>query len=205
MVWYAAYGSNCLESRLLAYLTGTRAARSSVTETGTSNPSPPAASAPCQLPHRVRFAGESRKWGGAVAFLEHRTSPRPSLGRRYLLTWGQFDELVAQESRRPPIELPIADLRPGVHQWVGDRGYDCLLALEPVDGVPVVTFTSPSPPEERTPGPPSAAYLGTIARGLAQSHRVPTHEIAEHLLQAVGVHPQWTRETILALFDPGHD
>jgi hypothetical protein len=198
-VWYAAYGSNCSETRLLAYLAGSRAPASTFVETGATDTTPPSASAACELPPRVRFAGESRKWGGGFARLEHSETSPPSLGRRYLITWSQFDDLVAQESRRPSVPLPIADLEPGVHHLVGDGAYDNLLALPPVNGVPVVTFTAPTPPEVLEPAAPSPAYLGTIVRGLADVHPLSAAEIASRLLLSPGIAPVWELDAITAL------
>jgi len=202
-VWYAAYGSNCSRTRLLAYLTGSRAPASTVVETGATDTTPPSESAACELPYRVRFAGESRKWGGGFARLGHEKTSPPSLGRRYLITWSQFDDLVAQESRRPSLPLPIADLEPGVHHLVGEGGYDNLLALNPVNGVPVVTFTAPTPPENLQPAAPSPAYLGTIVRGLAEVHSLSAAEIAERLLLSPGIAPVWGLDAITALLTPG--
>ncbi len=198
-VWYAAYGSNCSPVRLLAYLRGSRAPNSAIVEAGATDPSPPAATAACELPHAVRFAGKSRKWGGGVAFLEHAQSEVPSLGRRHLITWSQLDDVVAQESRRPSTPLPIAELNPGDRLNVGDGPYDNLVALDPVDGVPVITFTSPTPPEDREPCAPSETYLRTILGGLAGVHHISADEIARRVLLSPGVAPTWGISSIMAL------
>ncbi len=138
-----------------------------------------------------------------MAFLEHSTSTIKSLGRRYLITLAQFDDLMAQESRRPSSPMPVDDLEPGRHHLVGQGNYDNLLALDPVDGIPVITFTAPNPPENREPAPPSPAYLGTVVRGLADAHPLAAREIAERLLLSPGVAPHWHTEAIVALItDP---
>ncbi len=138
-----------------------------------------------------------------MAFLEHGTSTIKSLGRRHLITLAQFDDLIAQESRRPSSPMPIDDLEPGRHHLVGHGNYDNLIALDPVDGIPVVTFTAPSPPETREATPPSPAYLGTIVRGLADAHPLTDREIAERVLLSPGVAPHWHTDAIVDLMtDP---
>ena len=200
-IWYVAYGSNCLASRFEAYLTGGRAAGATRPERGARDARLPAASAAHWLPNGVRFLGDSRKWGGGgVAFLEHRQQ-RPAPGRRYLITRGQFDDLAAQESRRGPTPLPYDELVPGEIRVVGPHWYDALIAFEPVDGISAVTFTSPTPPDDRAPTVPSAAYLGTILRGLLEVHTMPAAELASQLLASPGVAAGWTRSKILALVE----
>ena len=198
-IWYASYGSNCLSSRFEAYLTGGTADGATRAERGARDRSPPAGSAGCWLPHPVRFFGDSAKWGGGgVAFLDHGPG-RSAPARRYLITRGQFAEVAAQESGRPSRPLPIDDLAPGSVHPIGDGGYDGLLALDPIDGVPVLTFTSPHPLVELPPRPPSAAYLGTIVRGLVEVHPDPIAPLVEALLDAPGVAEGWTAASIRAL------
>ena len=55
------------------------------------------------------FVGRSTRWGGAPAFLEHRTGGPTALGRRYLVTLEQFADVQAQENRRRPGELALPE------------------------------------------------------------------------------------------------
>ena len=124
------------------------------------------------------------------------------MGRRYLITRQQFADVLAQESGRAfdSAALPSLDaLRGGERGVIGDGFYDALVGLEPIDGLPCVSFTSPSPPEERTPAPPSEAYLGTIVRGLAECHDLGREEIAARLCTARGMTPTWTIASVSAL------
>ncbi|MEM7139947.1 MAG: histone deacetylase [Actinomycetota bacterium] len=199
LVWYASYGSNCLGERFAAYLTGGRAPGASTDERGARDPSPPLASAAMWFPRPARFAGDSAKWGsGGVAFLDH-AGDGSAPGRRYLVTKGQFDDVTAQENRRETVPLPLHDLEIGEVRVIGEGFYGGLLALAPVDGIPVVTFTSPHPIVPRPVNPPSAAYLGTIIRGLLQVHDVPADELGAALHRCPGVADGWTPETIAAL------
>ena len=198
-IWYASYGSNCLVERFEAYLTGGQALGTDRPERGARDARQPSESAPFWFPTGVRFLGDSKKWGGGgVAFLDH-TGGAPAPGRRYLVTRGQFDDLAAQESGRDRVALPTSELEPGELRVVGSGWYDGLLAFEPIGGIPIVTFTSPRPLADRPVRPPSAAYLGTILRGLLQVHALPPERLVGHLLSAPGVEDGWTAEQVLRL------
>ncbi|MEZ5165992.1 MAG: hypothetical protein R2695_05690 [Acidimicrobiales bacterium] len=199
-VWYVAYGSNCLADRFHAYLTGVQAPGTSGAERGARNSRLPERSEPYVVPRPVRFCGSSRKWGGGVAFLDHH-GPGETLGRRYLITRGQFDDVAAQESGRARSSPALADLPVGTVCRVGPGWYDGLLLLGYADGIPELTFTAPDPPAGRRTEPPSAAYLATILLGLCEVHREPVDAIAERLLAAPGVAPEWTHARIAALVD----
>lgn len=198
-VWYASYGSNCLAARFATYLTGGRPEGADRGERGARDPRPPRASASYWFDADVRFLGDAPKWGGGgIAFLDHgRGGPTP--GRRYLITRGQFEDLAAQESRRATVELPLDDLEVGVVHPLGPGRYDGLLALPPVDGTPVITFTSPQPEVALATNPPSAAYLSTIVRGLIEVHDTPLAELVACLHRSPGVATGWSPGEIAAL------
>ena len=198
-IWYASYGSNCLRARFEAYLVGGFADGASHPEPGARDRRVPVRSEPYWFPRGVRFLGHSNKWGGGgVAFLDHepgKTAP----GRRYLITKGQFDDVLAQESRRAVAAIDVDELAIGVVTALGDGFYDGVLPLEPLDGVPVVTFTSPRPLVDRATNPPSRAYLGTILRGLLEVHDEPVESLAAALVASPGVSAGWSIAATIAL------
>lgn len=199
LIWYASYGSNCLSARFATYLTGGVAEGATKAERGARNPSPPVRSEACWFPNGTRFLGDAGKWGGGgVAFLDHESGGRAP-GRRYLITRGQFEDVAAQESRRDVAPIPIEDLVPGVVLPVGEGFYDGLLRFDDVAGVPVVTFTSPRPLRSRSANPPSAAYIGTILRGLLEVHSTHVDELVDALLDAPGVAAGWGPAELAAL------
>ncbi len=204
LIWYASYGSNVNRARFLCYLRGGKPAGASVPQRGARDRSLPLADAPCTFRSGIRFAGHSVRWNGAPAFLEHRPATVGALGRRYLITKEQFADVVAQENGADiPLSIPFDQVRADIHTVIAARAYDTIVGLEPVDGVPVATFTSSSPPERRAAEPPSAAYLGTIVRGLAEAHDLTAAELAEHLLHAGGVAPTWDIGEIQRLLNIG--
>ncbi|MDW3220576.1 MAG: hypothetical protein R8F63_18365 [Acidimicrobiales bacterium] len=198
-IWYASYGSNCSAERFTMYLTGGRAAGATRDERGARNPAPPRSIEPIWFDSDVRFLGNAAKWGGGgVAYLSHEPGGRAP-GTRYLITKGQFDDVAAQESRRDTVATPLHECEIGVVHPIGNGFYDGLLVLEPIDGTPVVTFTSPEPHVPLQPNPPSAAYLGTILRGLVAVHDGDRDTIVDHLRHDRALAAGWTREAMLAL------
>jgi hypothetical protein len=203
MIWYASYGSNCSRPRFLTYLRGGRPEGADRDQIGARDASDPLDDQPVEFATSVCFAGHASRWGGAPAFLEHAMSSRPpALGRRYLITCEQFADVLAQESGRPLDSVDVPDLSgvaAGERVVIGDGFYDAVVLLDPVDGVPCVSFTSPTPPESREPAPPSEAYLRTIVTGLAACHDLPDDAIVARLLEARGMRPTWDVASITAL------
>jgi hypothetical protein len=197
-IWYAAYGSNCLSSRFETYLTGGRAEGARRSEPGARDPRPPRRSEACWFPTGIRFLGDSTKWGGGMAFLDHEGGV-PAPGRRYLITKGQFDDVVAQENRRAVAPVPVHSLTPGLVTALGDGAYGGILRLEPAHDVPVVTFTSSTPLTDRPTNPPSDAYLGMILRGLLEVHTCAADELIGALIAAPGVADGWTASDLAEL------
>ena len=203
LVWYAAYGSNCTADRFRLYLEGGSVSGSDRVHRGARDRTPPRGSGPVTFASAVCFRGHSELWAGAPAFLEHRRAVAPArgaLGRRYLITMAQFEDVLAQENTRDthPVEFPHT---PGDTVLAGPGRYDRIVALDPVDGIPVVTFTDPHPPEDTEPAPPSPAYLGNIVRGIGAVHDLTPSAISDHLLTASGVCPTWDHAAIIALFE----
>lgn len=203
LVWYASYGSNCDSSRFALYLGGGHRQDTFGGHRGARDPSPPRASAAMEFPSQITYAGRSKRWGRGVAFLEHRhvADPMPgALGRRYLITRGQFEDVVAQENARPTTPVEIDSLSPGESRETGSGWYGTLVALEPVQGVPVITFTSPKPPELAPAMAPAIEYLRTIAVGLHQIHDLGWDRIIERLLVPTVVSEQWSPNDLLVAF-----
>ena len=201
LVWYAAYGSNVDRDRFSAYLRGGPVAATGVIESGARDPSPPRQEEPCRFDRPIRFAHHSRRWNGATAVLDHSPGTGIALGRRYLITAAQLADVVAQENRRAPSELPLDALTVGEVHALSPGGYDGILLLGLVDGIPVITFTSPVQPTELEPAPPSAAYLRTMGVGIKVAHGLTAVEVGHHLHRAPGVSPHWTVEGISALVE----
>lgn len=192
-VWYLAYGSNMAADRFSCYLTGGSPPGARRSYEGCRDRSRPARDVGMQLPGRLTFGGESTVWGGALAFYD-RGAAGTLAARGYLITFGQFSDVVAQEARRRVTD----DLRPAAEgAWHGRSSvYESVLRVGEHDGVPILSFTSA---RSRDPMPPSEPYLLTILRGLWQTFGWTADEAAAYLLDAPGVTPTWTAERLVEL------
>ena len=173
-VWYVSYGSNMSAARLGCYLVGGRPEGGRRDNPGARLASLPERSVAVELPGTVYFAGESPQWGGGTAFYDHDT-PGPAAARAYLVTAGQLADIFRQEMYRAPfdgdpVEQVARTLADGARHAAGDGVYETLVAVGVLDGLPMLTFTSPHGAADVPHTPPSPAYLATMATGLAESH-----------------------------------
>lgn len=184
-VWYVSYGSNMSAARLACYLEGGCPPGGSKPNPGARDRTPPARSVPVDLPGTTYFAGDSRQWGGGVAFYDHDT-PGFTAARGYLVTAGQFADIAAQEMYRVPAEgdpveeIVLGPLEGGRHE-LGPGHYETLVEVGQHDGHPLLTFTAPHGADHVDHSAPSSAYLRTIATGLRESRGWRDHEVRDYL------------------------
>jgi len=185
-IWYASYGSNMAADRFRCYISGGALQGMSRTYPGARDPRPAADSRGLYLPGQVYFAHESTVWGGGMAFLDP-DAPGQAAARGYLITGEQFLDVIAQEMRRPPGReaARLVELRANQRLQLGPGRYETLVAAGCLDGIPVVSFTSPMP--QRPLNTPSMEYVRTIARGLAEAHQWETSRIVTYLAGLPGV------------------
>lgn len=194
-VWYAAYGSNMHARRFAYYREGGTPPGTDHTYPGFRDPSEPAAVAALTLPGSLYFAWESPVWTGGVGFYAARPAsgwPVGAAARGYLLTTGQFGDLLAQEMYRPP--SADFDLTPVLGDGavrLGPGRYETVVRAGTRDGIPVLTFTSPWEPETVALQRPSARYLTMIGDGLREAHGWDTDRVVEYLRVRPGVADQW--------------
>jgi hypothetical protein len=196
MIWYAGYGSNLCAERFRCYIEGgippglTRRCR------GARDTTRPRADCPLDIPHRLYFAGYAQGWGGAPCFVDTAESPGPpTRARAYLITWGQFEDVVAQENGRPTTQLDIepGDLTTGFSVRVGAGRYENVLCVGRLDEFPVVTITAPWTMIEAQLGAPSSTYLDVMIAGLRESHALRDDEIVAYLGAAPGCSEELAR------------
>lgn len=200
LVWYVSYGSNLDPTRLATYLAGGRPEGGRHTYLGARNAAAPSARRPCRIPHALYFAGESRTWGGGVAFLDHqRLDPAPTLGHAHLLTAEQFDDVAAQETGRDTLPVDLAEVRERGAVSLGAGRYDRIVWLGDHEGVAQLTFTSPEPAATVEPTAPRAAYLRRLVDGLRVAHGLHPDEAATYLVGHPGIAEHWTVDDVAAL------
>lgn len=182
-VWYVAYGSNLYEARFLAYLTGCGDDEPWGPHRGAADQSPPVADRRVEVPHPVRFGGNSQRWGGGCCFCPVEPVPDGRLtpvGRAWLITVAQLADIATQENRLPVEAATMPDRfpEPGSSVRVLDGLIDRLLTLPPMDGVPAVTLASTELPLIAAPAP---RYRSVLAAGMAEMGM--EHELIEaHLV-----------------------
>nr|WP_234434128.1 histone deacetylase [Streptomyces sp. NRRL F-5126] len=191
-------------ARFETYLSGGRPSGAARTYAGCRDPRPPADSRLMHLPGALYFATESDVWTGGRAFYDP-DAPGSVPARAYLITGGQFFDVVAQEMDREPGTGPAMDptalaaLPPGGRLRLGGGRYETLVHAGDVDGVPVLTFTAPWSMGDVAANPPSAAYLAHLAGGLAEAGAGDARAVARYLAGCPGAAGYWDEEEIARL------
>lgn len=183
-VWYVSYGSNMCFERLVCYLEGGTPPGGKRHNPGARDPRLPTESRPMDLPGTAYFASRSTQWGGGIMFYDHLT-PGFTAARAYLVTAGQLCDIAAQEMHvelnhgHPLLDIDVTRLTGGRHSF-GHGMYETLVEVDRLDGVPVLTFTSPHGATDVPHNPPSQAYLAMIAEGLRESRDWDEKQIEEY-------------------------
>jgi hypothetical protein len=189
MVWYAGYGSNLCADRFRRYIAGGTPPGATGRSRGARDKTGPRGDRSLDIPHRIYFAGSSTTWDGSPCFIDTAESPTtPTHARAYLITWEQFEDVVAQENGRAtaPVVLAPDEPQAGASIQLGPGRYENLLCFGRLDGFPLVTFTSPWAMAEAELGAPSPAYLRVMIEGLRESHRLSDDAIVRYLGSAPG-------------------
>jgi hypothetical protein len=184
-VWYVSYGSNMSSARLACYLQGGRPAGGRRENPGARDPRLPSRTIPVDLPGTLYFAGESTQWGGGMAFYDHET-PGYTAARGYLVTAEQLSDIATQEMYRvpregDPLEQVVLEPLDGGRHEAGPGRYETLVEVGRVDGLPLLTFTSPHGVEHAEPSRPSERYLALLAEGLREARGWDDARIAAYL------------------------
>jgi hypothetical protein len=198
-VWYVAYGSNLSLARFRCYLSGGRPAGGMREYVGCRDKRDPERIVSLDVPGGLVFAGESKTWGGGMAFYDA-TAPGRAACRAYLLTIDQLGDVAAQEMRRPPggeFARDLAGLLVDVESvhTMGPGRYETITRLGMRDGVPMFTVTH-GDVTELEPAAPSATYLWWLSTGLREAHGWDSDRIADYLAAAPGAKGRWTEDEI---------
>ena len=199
LVWYVSYGSNLHRARFQSYLEGGHMPGGLRADAGCRDPSEPLADAALHLPFPLYFSGESRVWSGGVAFLDHapHADELHTFARGYVITGEQFEDVVAQESKRAHASIDWAALRRDGRACCGTGRYDLAVVVGERDGLSRVTFTHPEPQATSTLAAPVVGYLHMLAVGLRDAHGLPDIEIASYLCSRPGATGAWAPQALL--------
>jgi hypothetical protein len=191
LVWYAGYGSNLLRERFECYIKGGKPKGSTNDYAGCRDKSDPHGDQPIKLQNALYFADHSSAWDGAVAFIRSGASGATTYARMYLVTYGQFNDVVRQENgRKVPGEVivPSYDDLARSNEWqiARLRLYGRLMKVGSRDEHPILTFSTSR--DDFTIGAPSEAYVKMIVSGLQETYPcLQKSEILDYLAQAEGI------------------
>lgn len=199
LVWYVCYGSNMCIDRFTCYLSGGTPLGARLAYPGCRDPRAPLRAIKYELAGSVYFATESTAWGGGRAFYDPEF-PGSAAARAYLITRGQFTDIVAQEMYRIPSEdLDFTTFLTKRRVRLGPGRYETLLHVDDLGGYPLLTFTAPWRAVDVPWTPPSAPYLRVIMAGLRETYGWDNHRIARYLARLPGARDYWTPADIAVL------
>jgi len=205
LVWYVSYGSNLSWSRFLCYIQGGTPKGAKRQYAGCTNKSLPLASGKYQIKHQIYFAKNSPIWGGwGVAFIK--SNPLPAyeknitLGRKYLITKGQFIQVVRQENGKDiddsSIELDFDVAEKKSQCFISPENectwYGRIINLGTREGVFVFTVTAKWSDNFDRYNLPSDTYLKTIIEGLREIYVMTDNEIIDYLISIPGIYTKKT-------------
>ena len=147
-VWYASYGSNLLYERFITYIQGGKCKFNDTDYSGCRDKSLPKDSKRVTIPYKMYYGNKSTAWeNGGVSFLDIESTGQ-TLGRMYLVTREQFQDISRQEGR-------------------GKNWYNNSIRLGENEGREIITFTNKI---KRLYEKPSAKYIDVIRRGINETY-----------------------------------
>jgi len=192
-VWYASYGSNLLRERFMAYIRGGKAPGAGFAQVGCTDTTPPKRDRRIMILHRLFFAEASPQWeDSGVAFIrKEQEEEAKTLGRMYLISKGQFRDVVLQENGRRRMDAEVEmDFERTVREGrseMPDGLNGTLLYLGKEDDHPIFTFTASWDERHAPINRPGPKYLQVITRGLKETFGLSTPGVIEYLRDVPGV------------------
>jgi hypothetical protein len=218
-VWYASYGSNLNRDRFLTYLRGGTPPGGRRRQTGARDTNDPKDDIPIRFDGRMHFAYASGRWdGGGVGFMDVDKAGH-ALGRAYLITAEQFDDVVAQEngftaSWADPVDFGEV-ISKGRATYRHNVVYSDLIHIGDHNGAPVITFTGSFTSRDAlleavrvadgerdadtaiATNEPHGNYLRMIGAGLSEAFGMSEHDQADYL-RGCGGAETWPRRALLS-------
>jgi hypothetical protein len=169
--WYASYASNLSQRRFGFYLHGGTLPETGRYHPGARDPSPPEKNVPLWLPGTVYFATRNTTWGSTGRALYDPDAPGKAAAHGYLVTTGQFLDVVAQEMQLPPGAFADAAIpvMAGQRVVLGGGHYETLVCTQELDGYPVVTMAAPWSLGDVPLVPLAGGYRAMIIAGLMET------------------------------------
>ena len=166
LVWYAAYGSNMLEERMMHYIHGGCFRNQGRDHEPCADTTAPRAKMAYEIPYDMYYGNRSGSWdGGGVSFLDG-TKPGKAYGVAYLISKEQFEHLYREENG-------------GSEPGPDSTWYNCKLKLGTFSRIPVMTVTNRSLVRKNKAG---QRYLQVLMEGLKENYpNLSDEEIEEYV------------------------
>jgi hypothetical protein len=200
LVWYAVYGSNLLRRRFDCYIQGGNPDGATREYPGCRDKTAPRDARRLVLAHSLYFAERSESWGGAIVFVRRTVSGARTYGRMYLITYGQFNDVVRQENGRDvpgSVVVPSFEAFARADHWEidGFRLYGGVIKIGARHGHPILSLTAAH--ENHEVGAPSEAYVKTIVSGLEETYPcMRKSKIFDYLARTQGIHDAIPADTL---------
>lgn len=188
-VWYLSYGSNMCMERFMRYVEGGTYNGLSRVFYGCRDKTPPSKSEGVVFNGSMYYAGESRQWGGGGYSFVDFSTPSLVLGRAYLVTVEQFEDIVSQECGGEAGSMSVnLDELLDEGEVFDDGEYGHMVYVCDYDGYPVVSFTTGYSLGQVASGvasmklnKPSVNYCDVLRVGLMETFKLDEADADEYI------------------------
>lgn len=205
-VWYASYGSNISTERFLCYIKGGKAIGAETSELGCRDQSMPLMMENIIINKQQYFAKSSKRWQErGVAFIDDITSDERTLGRMYLITSEQFEDVVKQENHMHVEESLDVRLHEAAKNGsaivIPGSWYGRIVYLGEKQGYPIYTFTNTTDLAMEVFKAPSKEYLQMIGSGLKENYGMDKEALSIYFMHKSGVQPDYDLDKLNKIFE----
>ncbi len=157
---------------------------------------------PITIDHELYFSKASSIWEhGGVGFIKaYKNDETKTLGRMYLITVEQFEQVVRQENAKEPDDETIQiDFEKTISKGesnIPGNWYSRILFLGLQDGYPSFTFTGSWADDEIILNLPREKYLKTIIKGIKETYELDDDCILRYLVDVEGIKGRIGKETL---------
>ena len=210
MLWYAAYGPNVHRDRLLECIRGGVSRFTGAAQPGCRDKSDPVRDYALAINRELYFARNSDSWAGAVAFVRAQPSRSQTLGRAYLVTQEQFEDIAAQENGKRPgdpdmrLDYAYAEQHeecffnprdPSRSGTGGAMWYGRIIRTGTRESWPVFALSAEWDGYVGI-SPPGRAYIRCIADGIRQLGKISHKALTEYFASKVGIKDRISRPVL---------
>ncbi|MBU1809395.1 MAG: hypothetical protein KJ661_07560 [Candidatus Omnitrophica bacterium] len=201
-VWYAVYGTNLNEQRFSCYIKGGTPEGANRADVGCHDKTMAIDGGEILIPLQLYFAKKSPRWDDkAVGFLNSKVDlTSKTLGRKYLITKDQFNDIFKQENNidlEEKINIDFNDVIKKGTTTLKKSWYGKIILLGEEKRVPIVTLTAYWDYKYEDVLSPSAIYLRHIIRGINQTYKLSADQVLEYLYQKPGLAIIFSRNKLL--------